>query len=73
MVEQIFSFPQVKRNVIISSKLVYTSCLTSCQTTEDLRILGKKKYQENLKMSQNYCLKLSPPPEMKILSEIPEK
>ena len=30
---QIFFSPQVKRGLIISNKLVYTSCLTSCQTT----------------------------------------
>ena len=33
MVAQIFLWPQVKRSVIISSKLVDTSCLTSCQLT----------------------------------------
>ena len=33
MVEQIFLSPQVKRRVIISSKLVYTSYLTSCRAT----------------------------------------
>ena len=31
MVEQIFLSPQVKRNVIISNKLEYTRCLTSCR------------------------------------------
>ena len=29
----IFLSPQVKRSLIISDKLVYTSCLTSCRTT----------------------------------------
>ena len=33
MVEQIFRSPHVKRSVIISNKLVYTSYLTSCRTT----------------------------------------
>ena len=28
------------------------------------------KYQENLKTSQNYCLVVSPPAEVKILSEV---
>ena len=32
MTEQIFLSPQVKGSKIISNKLVYTSCLTSCQT-----------------------------------------
>ena len=30
---QIFLSPQVKRSLIISNRLVYTSCLTSCRTT----------------------------------------
>ena len=33
MVEKIFLSPQVKRSVIISNKLVCTSCLTSCRTS----------------------------------------
>ena len=33
MVEQIFLSPQVKRSIIFSNKLVYTSCLTSYRTT----------------------------------------
>ena len=36
MFEQIFLSSQVKRSVIISIKLVYTSYLTSCQTTSAL-------------------------------------
>ena len=36
MVEQIILSPQVKRNVIITNKLIYTSWLTSCGTTQDL-------------------------------------
>ena len=36
MVEQIFFSSQVKRIAIISNKLVYTSCLTTCRTTQDL-------------------------------------
>ena len=33
MVEQILLSSQVKRSVIITNGLVYTSCLTSCQRT----------------------------------------
>ena len=33
MFYQIFLSPQVKRSLIISNKLVYTICLTSCWTT----------------------------------------
>ena len=41
-----------------------------------LKKLGNLKNQENLETLQNYCLALSPPPEMKILSVLiksPEK
>ena len=31
-----------------------------------------RKYQENLKTSQNYCSAFTPPHEMKILSALPE-
>ena len=37
MFEQIFLSPQVKRNMTITNKLVYTSLLTSCQTTQNLQ------------------------------------
>ena len=68
MVEQISFSPQVKRSVVISNKLVYTSCPRTCRTTQDLRRPYKiRKYQENVKTSQNYGLVLSLPPEMKIL------
>ena len=41
MVERLLLSLQVKRNVIISSKLVYTSCLTlPYLKTSDLRKLG---------------------------------
>ena len=61
--------------------MVYTSCFTSCRTTEDLRphrgaaggtyahTRKKKKRlktQENLKTSQNYNLVPSLPPKLKI-------
>ena len=32
-----FTTSETKRDVMISDKLVYMSCLTSCQTTSDLR------------------------------------
>ena len=38
MFYQIFISPQVKRSLVISNKLAYKSCLTSCQTTKDLRL-----------------------------------
>ena len=59
MAEQIFFSPQVKRSVIVSNKLVYASCIANI-----------RKYQQNLKTSWNYCLALSRPSEMKILSEL---
>ena len=34
MVEQILFSPQVKRNVIISTKLVYNCRITRCRTTQ---------------------------------------
>ena len=39
----IFLLPQEKRNVFINNKLAYTSCLTSCRTTQDL---GNKEISE---------------------------
>ena len=56
MIEKIFLSPQVRRSVIISNKLVYTKCLTSCRKTKDLGSSEIRKYQENQV--------LSPPPEM---------
>ena len=53
---QIFLLPQLKRSLIISNKLVYTSCLKSCQTTEDLGSWEIRKDQNNLKTSWNYNL-----------------
>ena len=58
MLYQIFLSQQVKRNVI-SNKLVYTSCLTSCQTTKDLGSQEIKKHQEYFKALLNYSLVLS--------------
>ena len=44
------------------------------RVAKDLRASEVRKYQENLKTSQNYCLVPRPPPEMNIpppLAEIP--
>ena len=43
--------------MVISNKMVHTRCPTSCPPT-----------QESLQTPQSYCLMLSPPLEMKILS-----
>ena len=48
--------------------IVYTSCSTSCQTTENLGSQGIGKYQENLKTSKSYSLVPSLPLKMKFLS-----
>ena len=58
MVEQIFLSPQVKQSVIISTKLVLTSCLKSCRTLET---------------SQDCCLMLSPLRRKKTLPAIPSR
>ena len=65
MVEQIFLSPQLKRNVIVSNKLVYTRL--NNDLPKDLKF---RKYHKNLKTSFNYCLALSPTPEMKIPSAL---
>ena len=51
MFYQIFLSPQVKRSLIISNKLVYTSC----RTTWDLRKLGKFWIMPNLHRSITQC------------------
>ena len=62
MVEQIFLSLQRRQSVIISNKHgIYTF---PHEMSNDL------KTQENLKSSQIYCLELSAPPEMKILSAL---
>ena len=53
---QIFLLPQLKWSLIISNKLVYTSCLKSCWMTEDLGSWEIRKDQNNLKTSWNYNL-----------------
>ena len=61
MVEQIFLSPQVKKSVIISNKLVYTSCLMRCRTTY-IKNIGKKtskKLQNQSGISENF-IKLLP-------------
>ena len=68
IVEQIFVLPQMKRSVIVSSKLVYSSYPTICRRTLDWRSSEIRKHWENLKTSWNYCPVLSRPLDMKILS-----
>ena len=41
MFKKIFFSPQVEQGPIISNNLVYTSCFTSCQTTQDLGNIRK--------------------------------
>ena len=36
MVQQFFFWSEVKQSMVISNKLIYTSCLMSCRTTKDL-------------------------------------
>ena len=61
---QVFLLPQVKRSLIISNKLVYTSCLRSCRTTYEIR-----KVQDNVKTSWKYTLVLIlPPPPKRIVN-----
>ena len=54
VVGKIFLSPQVKRSLIITNKLVYTSCLTNFGTTQDLGSEEVRKYQENLKTSVGF-------------------
>ena len=51
MVQQIFLSPKAKPCILIRNKLVYTSCLTSCWTPQDLGILGNSEISEK---SQNF-------------------
>ena len=53
MVEQIFLSPQVKRSVIISNKLDYTRCLTSCQTRTLGSLETSVKSQNSIESSPN--------------------
>ena len=48
MVEQMFLSPQVKGSLIISTKVVYTRCLTSCGTVQDLGSEETSNYQGSL-------------------------
>ena len=68
MFYQIFFSPQVKRSLIVSNKLVYTSCLTSCHTTYDLESQEISKFQNNVKTLWNYNVVPSFPSKRKILS-----
>ena len=47
--------------------MVYMSCLLSCRTSYDLKMIGDQKNQENLKTSWNDSLVLSLTPKIKIL------
>ena len=50
---------------------IILQCAISHEVFLDLRLLTKLgNVRKNLKTSQNYCLELSPPPEIKILSVI---
>ena len=62
MFYQIFLSPQVKQSLIISNKLVYTSCLMRCRTTYDLRSQEIRKVQNSVKTSWKYDLVPSFPP-----------
>ena len=61
MIEQIFFTRQVKRSMVICNRQVFTSCLTSCRTTEHFGSQGIRTFQEKFKTSQKYCLVLCPP------------
>ena len=50
--------------------LLVINCIYELPNDLRHRILGNRKYQEKLKTSQNYCVVLSPHPEMKILSPL---
>ena len=55
-----FPSPQVKWSLIISNKLVYTSCFSNCWTTQDFT----RKVQNNVKTSWSYNLvPRFPPPQ----------
>ena len=62
IVKKVFYSPQVKRSVIISNKLVYKVCHLPHELPNDLRFRILGKYKENVKISLNYCLVLSPSP-----------
>ena len=71
MFYQTFHSPQVKQSLIISNKLVYTSYLKSCQTTEDLRPQEIRKVLNNVKVSWKLtqCLVLLPKKMLSILAK----
>ena len=73
MVNQIFLSLQVKRSVNIINKLAFTSLITICRTTKELVSYEIRKYQGNLKTSQNDCpapRTRLPHPKMKISSAL---
>ena len=67
MFYQTFVWPQVKGRMIVSNKLVYTSCLTSYRTTKVWRSSEIRKVQNNVETLWKYNLVPSLPPKNKIL------
>ena len=61
MFYQLFLSAQVQRSLIISNKLIYTNCFTSCRTTSNL---GKFRVTSKLHRIISLCLVFLP----KILS-----
>ena len=57
MVDQIFLSIQVKQSVVISNKLIYTSCLTSSKTTSDSGSQKIRKYPEKLMPSAQFSFR----------------
>ena len=68
MVEHIFISPKVRRGMVISNKLAYTSCPRVAKRIKTNDYQEIRKYQRNPKTSQNYWLLYSPPPKIGILS-----
>ena len=52
---------------LLVKNMVNTTCLRSCQTTQVFKSFEIKKYQQNLKTSQNYSIGPSGPPKIEIL------
>ena len=71
MVVDILLSKQLKRSVIVSNKLVYISCIKSCQTTYDLRCHEIRKLaniKKPSKFHRIHCLLFRLPPKTKILT-----
>ena len=63
-----FPFTTSKRSLIISNKLVYTCCFTSCRTTSDIGSLEIRKILNNVTVSWKYNLVRSLPPQKNIVN-----